>query len=442
MGLPWRYVRYGAAWLLLALPLASLAVESPRPIRTQPDPLDLELTRAATHGDVEAVRSALDRGAAIDATDSHGLRGPALEKAAAKGHGDVVELLLARGAAIRIVRGVGQFATHLAAVGGYSEIVRMLVEDAPPEDPDAAFASALVAAAYNGYTNIVTYLLDAGVHVDAIPSRPQMPTALEACAERGHLELTALLLDRGARVRVTDERGVAAAEGVAAYGDVALLMRIANAVESREEPRVLYGPALAQASRSGHSSAVTLLLEFGADPDFSGTHGLIVYSESGQQSGVRPLAPLTFAAEHAHWAVVDILLEAGGEPERSEVLQYAASWGNLLLVRRLLHEGVDIQTQGRYGNALTALAYAPRGPKADVEATALFLIEEGIDPNVPYHGRLPINWALEREDVELARLLEEQGASEGTTFSYKLRQVRRSLAGAAIAVALMLGGSM
>ena len=187
---------------------------------------------------------------------------------------------------------------------------------------------------------------------------------------------------------------------------------------------------------------MTLLLEFGADPDFSGPHGLIVYSESGQRSGVPPLAPLTLAAEHAHWAVVDLLLEAGADPERSEVLQYAASWGNLPLVRRLLHEGVDIQTQGRFGNALTALAHAPLGPKPDVEATALFLIEEGIDPDVPYYGRLPVNWALEREDVELARLLEEHGASEGTTFSYKLRQARRSLAGAAIALALMLGGSM
>ncbi len=70
-------------------------------------------------------------------------------------------------------------------------------------------------------------------------------TALETSAERGYLELTAMLLDRGARVRVTDERGVAVAQSVAAYGDVALLRSIASAVESREEPRVLYSPALA-----------------------------------------------------------------------------------------------------------------------------------------------------------------------------------------------------
>jgi ankyrin repeat protein len=213
-------------------------------------------------------------------------------------------------------------------------------------------------------------------------------------------------------------------------------------VESREGPRILYGPALAQASRAGHTPTVALLLELGADPDFSGSRGLIVYTDSGQRVGAAPLAPLTFAAEQAHWTVVDVLLEAGADPEHSELLQYAASWGRLPLVRRLLGDGVDIQTQGRFGNALTALAYAPLGPRPDVEATAVFLIEEGIDPNVPYYGRRPINWALEREDVELARLLEAHGASDGTTFSYKLRQVRRSLAGAAIAVALFFGGSM
>jgi ankyrin repeat protein len=435
-------VLVGAACLLLLFSLTAVAAEGPQPIHTKPDPATLELTQAATRGDVEAVRSALGRGVAIDAVDSHGLRGTALEKAAAKGHRDVVELLLARGATIRVVRGTGLNAAHWAAVGGHTEILRMLVERAAPEDPDAALASALVAAASQGHTDIVAYLLDMGVHVDAIPPRPQMPTALEASAERGHLELTAFLLDRGAQVRVIDERGAVAAEGVAAYGDVTLLRRIANAVESREEPRILYGPALAQSSRAGHAPAVALLLELGADPDFSGSRGLIVYTDSGQRAGAAPLAPLTFAAEQAHWTVVDALLEAGADPEHSEVLQYAASWGNLPLVRRLLGDGVDIQTQGRFGNALTALAYAPLGPRPDVATTAVFLIEHGIDPNVPYYGRRPINWALEREDVELARLLEEHGASEGTTFTYKLRKVRKALAGAAISVALFFGGGM
>jgi len=288
----------------------------------------------------------------------------------------------------------------------------------------------------------VEYLIEVGVHVDAIPARPQMPTALEAATEQGHLELAASLLDRGAQVRVIEGRGVPAAEGIAARGDVLLLRRIADAVETREEPRSLYGPALALASRAGQVPAVMLLLELGADPDFSGSRGLVFYSSSGQRVGAPPLPPLSFAAEHAQWAVVDVLLAAGADPERGELLHYAASWGNTRLVRRLLDDGVDLQAEGRFGNALTTLVYQPRGPRSDVEATAVLLMEEGIDPNVPYYGRRPINWALEREDTELARLLEDGGASTGTTFTHKLRQVRKTLGGAAIAVLLLLGGSM
>ena len=108
-------------------------------------------------------------------------------------------------------------------------------------------------------------------------------------------------------------------------------------------------------------------------------------------------------------------------------------------VRGQISSGV---LQGRFGNALTTLVYDPRGPRSDVEATAVLLMAAGIDPNVPYNGRRPINWALEREDAALARLLEDGGASTGTTFAHKLRQVRKTLAGAAIATMLLLGGSM
>jgi ankyrin repeat protein len=430
------------ACLLLALPLVTIAAEGPRPLPLSPDAQIRELTQAASRGDAEAVRSALDRGAPIDGVDSLGLRGTALEKASAGGHVAVVELLLLRNATVRSGSRTGLYAAHGAGVGGHTEVLRILVAHAAPDDLDFALSSALVAAASMGHAATVAYLLDLGVHVDAIPARPQMPTALEAATERGHLELAAFLLDRGARVRVIEGRGVPAAEGVAALGDVPLLRRIAEAVETREEPRILYGPALAHASRAGQVPGVVLLLELGADPDFSGSRGLLFYSSSGQRVGAAPLPPLSFAAEQAHWAVVEVLLAAGADPERGELLHYAASWGNTTLVRRLLDDGVDLQAEGRFGNALTTLVYEPRGPRSDVEATAVLLMEEGIDPNVPYYGRRPINWALEREDTELVRLLEDGGASTGTTFSHKLRQVRKTLGGAAIAVLLLLGGSM
>jgi cytohesin len=406
------------------------------------DPLARELARAAARGDVEAVRSVLDRGAPTDSVVSVGLSGTALEQAAAEGHGPVVELLLARGASVRTVRGTGLNAAHWAAVGGYTGVLQTLVEHADPDDPGAALSSALVAAAAGGHGDAVAYLLARGVPVDAVPPRPQMPTALEAAAERGHSELAGFLLDHGAQARVIEERGVPAAEGAAAHGELALLRRIADAVEPHDDPRALYGPALAQASRAGHAPVVVELLARGADPDFGGGRGLIIHTETGQRHGVAPAPPLSFAGESGHWTVVRVLLEAGADPGPAGLLFHAARWGNLSLVRRLLERGVDLQAEGSCGNALTELARDPRGRRADVEATALFLMEAGIDANVACRGKRPVRWAHERGDTELASLLEEAGASDGTTLGFKLRRLGKKIQSAGLIVALLLGGGM
>jgi ankyrin repeat protein len=406
------------------------------------DPLARELAQAAARGDVESVRSALDRGAPIDAVVPVGLSGTALEKAAAEGHGPVVELLLARGASVRTVRGTGLNATHWAAVGGHTGVLRTLVEHAAPDDPDSALSSALVAAAAGGHRDAVAYLLERGVPVDAVPPRPQMPTALEAAAERGHGELAGILLDHGAQPRVIEERGVPAAEGAAAHGDLALLRRIADAVEPHDDPRALYGPALAQASRAGHAPVVVELLARGADPDFGGSRGLIIWTEAGQSQGVAPAPPLAFAGEGGHWTVVRVLLDADADPGPAGLLHHAARWGNLGLVRQLLEGGVDLQAEGSCGNALTVLAYDPRGRQANVEATARFLLDEGIDANVACHGKRPLRWAREHGDTELASLLEEAGAADGTTLGFKLRRLGKTIQSAGLVVALLLGGGM
>jgi ankyrin repeat protein len=406
------------------------------------DPLARELARAAARGDVEAVHSALDRGAPIDAVVPMGLSGTALEQAAAEGHGPVVELLLARGASVRTVRGTGLNATHWAAVGGHTGVLQTLVEHAAPDDPGAALSSALVAAAAGGHSDAVAYLLARGVPVDAVPPRPQMPTALEAAAERGHSELAGFLLDHGAQPRVIEDRGVPAAEGAAAHGELALLRRIADAVDPHDDPRALYGPALAQASRAGHVPVVVELLARGADPDFGGSRGLIIWIDAGQRQGVAPAPPLAFAGDHGRWQVVRVLLDADADPARARLLHHAARWGNLGLVRELLDAGVDLQSEGGCGNALTELAHAPRGRRADVEATALFLMEAGIDANVPCRGKRPVRWARERDDTELASLLEATGASDGTTLGYKLRRLGKTIQSAGLVVALLLGGGM
>ncbi len=157
------------------------------------------------------------------------------------------------------------------------------------------------------------------------------------------------------------------------------------------------------------------------------------------QVGRRALA---FAGDEGHWTVVRVLLDAGADPGPPGLLHHAARWGNLRLVRELLEGGVDLQSEGGCGNALTELARDPRGRPADVEATALFLMAAGIDANVPCRGKRPVRWAHERGDTEMASRLEEAGASDGTTLGFKLRRLGKTIQSAGLVVALLLGGGM
>ncbi len=77
-----------------------------------------------------------------------------------------------------------------------------------------------------------------------------------------------------------------------------------------------------------------------------------------------------------------------------------------------------------------------------MEAAARFLLDEGIDANVACHGKRPLRWAREHGDTELASLLEETGAADGTTLGFKLRRLGKTIQSAGLVVALLLGGGM
>ena len=90
--------------LLRTLPLLLLALcaaASPARAQEAPKPsLNDELFAAARAGEAAAVKSALDRGADVNAKFRYGTT--ALFKAAEKGHTEVVKLLFERGANARV----------------------------------------------------------------------------------------------------------------------------------------------------------------------------------------------------------------------------------------------------------------------------------------------------------------------------------------------------
>jgi ankyrin repeat protein len=208
---------------------------------------------------------------------------------------------------------------------------------------------------------------------------------------------------------------------------------------------------LSRACTNGSAALVEVLLEAGANSNTriaTGETPLMTCASSGSADAVRALlargadvnakepsqnqdALMWAAAEH-HSSVVRLLLEAGANPRAHTkkgftALHFAAREGDLESVRQLLTAGVNVNitsqpdeppeaaNEGAAGGggrsaSGAAVAAAPRGPgyQATISAgstpllvatvrghvaLALFLLDQGADPNVIDAGFTPLHWA-------------------------------------------------
>jgi ankyrin repeat protein len=171
---------------------------------------------AAEKDHIEVARVLLDGGADMEARTSWGAT--ALEWAAVMGSRGVADLLLTRGArgfTLVVAAALGKLdaVTEMVESGAALDAERRLGAPAAPDDewpPDTAhvqgdvLSDALYAAARNGHTPVVAYLLDVGARVDAKGFFGA--TGLHWAAINGHRTTVDLLLARGASVSMRDAR--------------------------------------------------------------------------------------------------------------------------------------------------------------------------------------------------------------------------------------------
>jgi ankyrin repeat protein len=207
------------------------------------------LSHAARNGHLGMVELLLARGAPINARNLAGAT--ALYYAAERGHVAVVQRLIERGADVKLSGRSGLSPVAASAYAGNDTIVDMLIahgadERAPDEtgkppivyaaarakldvvkrllardvDVNARYAHDLTLlmwaagpdekVAEPDAIKVVTYLLDAGAHVDDRDARGR--TALMIAAEGGHAGIANLLIARGADASLKDRGGKAAAD--------------------------------------------------------------------------------------------------------------------------------------------------------------------------------------------------------------------------------------
>lgn len=163
------------------------------------------LQEAAKAGDLTAIAQELAAGAIIGQLDGAG--DPALVLAALKGHDRAVELLLDRGADISVRNRSGLTALHAAAYGGSLEVVKLLVARGASVNDVANFyhMSPLLAAAEEGHTGVVAFLLDNKADIDAKERNGY--TSLTQAGWRGYWSVGEMLIKAGAICQGADVVG-------------------------------------------------------------------------------------------------------------------------------------------------------------------------------------------------------------------------------------------
>jgi ankyrin repeat protein len=320
----------------------------------------VDINTAASIGDLDRVRELLDEDPSRANRVSEYVTyyvgsGAPLKNAAARGHLDVVKLLLERGADPNL-----------------------------PEEGIAPKGHALYSAVYNGHHEIAKLLLEHGA--DPSPPVESSADALSIAIRNSDPRMIELLCSYGSSRSV---------ELLAYYGDVQTAAAVFAA-----NPALANDPvALENAAGQGHEPFVRLMLRY--QPDLATRIAVAVRSQGPQEPGKsRELTELLFAH--------------GMDPSRPDwlgitPLHQFARRGDIANATIFIDHGADLHARDE-DICSTPLGWAAKfGQLAMVE----LLLERGSASNLPDDPpwATPLAWAIRRGHDRIAERLRHHGAA-------------------------------
>ena len=228
----------------------------------------------------------------------------------------------------------------------------------------------LVHAAAQQDTPSVRALLAAGVDVDT--RQPDGATALHWAAHWNDLQTADLLLTADANVNAANDHGVTPLALACENASEAMVERLVQAGANPNLAQVSGLTPLMIAARTGNATVVEALLARGA-----------TVNASVQKTGH---SALMWAVGEGHHEIVRLLVARGAEVDaRAKTgftpLLFAARTGNIEIAKVLIAAGVGVNHVGSDGTHALPLAILNLQ-----DQFALFLLEQGADPNGRLHG--------------------------------------------------------
>ena len=132
--------------------------------------------------------------------------GTPLFVASRRGHLNVVQLLVERGASLDMQSVYGETPLHVASENGHLSVVQLLVEcGASLDTQNKGGKSPLHVASQNGHLSVVQLLVERGTSLDSQNEDGETP--LYVASENGHLNVVQLLVERGASLDMQNKGG-------------------------------------------------------------------------------------------------------------------------------------------------------------------------------------------------------------------------------------------
>lgn len=309
------------------------------------------LLEAASDGDLDTVRYHLRLGTDLELLDRRSVN--ALQWAAARGHTEIVEALLAGGARIHAVSGTKCTALHYAAEYGHLETLQVLILNGVDMDARSARGhTAMQLAVTYKHRAVVKHLLDCGATIPGL-SRYQ-GTSLQFAARYGSTKTVAILIKNGAMIEQCSWINRTALHEASNEGQKETILVLLDSGANLEAPTSYNETALHLAAEQGHTEVVECLIARG---------------ENIEALTLLHKTALHMSAQKGHTEVVEYLIARGANIEvlaaaNMTVLHLAAQRGHIDIVKRLIACGAKVESLSL--SKETALQMAIRNGRRNV----------------------------------------------------------------------------